>query len=169
MTLQERFSAKFVREGDDDCWLWTGAVNKHEYGSIYISRAAGTRLATHVALVLDGRPRPSQQHHALHRCDTPRCVNPAHLRWGTHAENMADMRERGRLDLSGFEEFWRTPGQQRRKFVCKRGHLLAGPNLYVSPKGRRQCAVCMKARKRVARLFEEPAPKPVQASLDLAS
>lgn len=32
----------------------------------------------------------------LHSCDNPACINPAHLRVATHAENMAEMARKGR-------------------------------------------------------------------------
>jgi hypothetical protein len=95
-----RYWAKVDRRGDDDCWIWRGARTAHGYGQI---GAGGTyrgrpirALATHVALAIDGRPRPSEAHVAMHRCDNPHCVNPRHLQWGTHRENMEDMRAKGR-------------------------------------------------------------------------
>jgi hypothetical protein len=33
----------------------------------------------------------------LHSCDRPACCNPAHLRLGTHADNMADRTARDRV------------------------------------------------------------------------
>lgn len=33
---------------------------------------------------------------ALHSCDNPSCINPLHLRWGTHSENNTECVSKGR-------------------------------------------------------------------------
>ena len=38
----------------------------------------------------------------LHSCDNPPCVNPAHLRLGTHAENMKEAKDRKRFPFNIF-------------------------------------------------------------------
>lgn len=75
------------------CWIWTKELDREGYGR-FVHR--GRRIGAHrVALALaTGRQEPSL--FVLHSCDNPPCVNPAHLRYGTHEENMADMISRDR-------------------------------------------------------------------------
>jgi predicted XRE-type DNA-binding protein len=98
--LVERFWPKVAQSGPDDCWPWTGAAEVSGYGKVFTGRNAdGTsqfvkahRLSWELA---NGRPIPDGLY-VLHACDNPPCVNPAHLRVGTLAENVADRVERNR-------------------------------------------------------------------------
>jgi len=75
-----------------ECWLWQGSG--HPYGQV---RVGGRMVGAHrVAWILaHGRPIPRGQVIA-HSCDTPRCVNPAHLEATSQAQNISDAVARGR-------------------------------------------------------------------------
>ncbi len=88
-----RFWSK-VNKGDPaECWEWTAYKDYKGYARLWFE--GRMRLASHVSLFLAGKARPDGLC-ALHGCDNPACVNPAHLRWGTHKENMTDKSARGR-------------------------------------------------------------------------
>jgi hypothetical protein len=85
-----------VRVDADGCWRWTASVNRNGYGQFGVgSRGDGVVLAHRHAYSIAIAPIPAGME-VRHRCDVPGCVNPAHLEIGTHAENMRDMKERGR-------------------------------------------------------------------------
>ena len=73
-----------------DCLEWSGAIAKTGYGVTRINKK--TVKCHRLALELEGINTTGW--HVLHSCDNPPCCNPAHLRIGTHYENMKDMLER---------------------------------------------------------------------------
>lgn len=101
-SMAERFWKKVKKTRG--CWLWNGAITTGGYGCLGIgSRTDGTRAserAHRVAWMLTRGPIPAGIF-VLHRCDNPRCVCPAHLFLGTHADNMQDMRAKGRSGHKG--------------------------------------------------------------------
>lgn len=89
-----RFWAKVAKSPDaDGCWLWIASTSHNGYGFF---KFHNRQLKAHrfiyewtIGVIPEGL-------HVLHRCDTPACVNPAHLFLGTHRDNMRDMHEKGR-------------------------------------------------------------------------
>jgi hypothetical protein len=86
----EDFERYYVPEPNSGCWLWTGETGRGGYGRFWSNYER--RWAHHVALKCD----VPDGHIVIHSCDTPCCVNPDHLRIGTHKDNQADAIKRGR-------------------------------------------------------------------------
>ena len=80
------------------CWEWTGPLDSRGYGVARSVRSGGNRGPARAHRVvyeaLDGEIPEGKL--LMHSCDNPRCVNPEHLTPGTDAENLADMRRKGR-------------------------------------------------------------------------
>lgn len=103
-TQEERFWEKVDVRGPDECWPWTAATDKYGYG---VLRPAGKRTdpsvkAHRYSAELAGMDIAGRA--VLHSCDNPPCVNPAHLRPGTQAENMRDKVGRNRAQRG--ERVW---------------------------------------------------------------
>lgn len=92
MEPSERFWSQVDIRGNEDCWYWKGLKNQGYSRFYYQGR---NRYAHRVAWQLTNGPIPEGLQ-VLHSCDTPECVNPGHLHLGTHAENMKEMKEKGR-------------------------------------------------------------------------
>lgn len=79
---------KHVAFSGDDCLLWPFSISVCGYpirrnGKKYI------RVNREMCELAHGAP-PSEGLHAAHSCGNALCLNPAHLRWATPAENNDD-------------------------------------------------------------------------------
>ena len=131
-SIEERFWTKVDIKHPDECWIWKagkGSKGENDYG--YFSKGKET-FAHRVSYILTYGPIP-QGLYVLHNCDTPSCVNPYHLRLGTHIDNVRDMIDRDRYYNSN-------------KTHCKRGHEFTPENTYTNKDGGRSCVECSKIR-----------------------
>ena len=89
--IEARFLAKVAEPDENGCHLWTAGVDKDDYGKFcYFGRTV--RAHRYAAGMVDWPPEIETRH----TCHVPGCVNPEHLTFGTHADNMRDRNEAGR-------------------------------------------------------------------------
>ena len=125
--LADRFWAKV--EKTDTCWIWRGHIMANGYGRMGIG-GGRTRLAHALACeLLYGCPVPEGLE-GDHLCRNPPCVNPMHLEWVTHRENI----RRGQNHVATYMDATH----------CQRGHPFDAVNTYIHRNGSRQCLACAK-------------------------
>lgn len=94
ISLADRFWMKVDKGASDDCWLWIGAGHGKSYGGFsYKGRSVP---AQRISWLLAHGAEPPEHLFVCHKCDVPKCVNPAHLFLGDHQANMDDMVQKGR-------------------------------------------------------------------------
>lgn len=91
-SIRDKLEAYSMPVTECGCWLWLGA-ERRGYGAINIKNKV---LYSHrvsyeefVGPIPDGLQ-------VMHTCDTPPCINPAHLKLGTDLDNTLDMMQKGR-------------------------------------------------------------------------
>lgn len=132
-SLSERIEERTSPEPNTGCWLWTGAVGDHGYGTISVNDT--TRLAHRLAFEAAKGPIPSGLQ-IDHLCRQRMCVNPQHLEAVTHREN--GIRGVGACAFNA------------RKTHCVNGHEFTAENTCQRKDTRhvtRQCVACGKARR----------------------
>lgn len=97
-TAMQRVFWTRVIKSTNGCWEWSGPRDSRGYGHLrWNGRAA---RAHRVAYELTkGQIPKGEGHHGIcvmHICDNKVCCNPSHLALGSHNDNMADMRQKGR-------------------------------------------------------------------------
>lgn len=91
--LEDRFWPKVDKSSLLGCWEWQGYRTEDGYGQV--SDGIRMRHAHRVSWELHNGSIPEGLV-VRHDCDNSSCVNPAHLRIGTHADNIADKVARNR-------------------------------------------------------------------------
>lgn len=135
--------SKIVAPNESECWLYTGPKNPEGYGLFHDVRFKGTRPPHRV--VYEALVGPIPQKLVIdHLCRVKLCVNPLHLEPVTDKVNIL----RGNCPAA----------QNARKTHCKYGHPLSGDNLYTSPKRRRQCRICLRAKRARRRIRQRQCP-----------
>lgn len=86
-TDERSFNEKVIIQ--QGCWEWAGAINSGGYTNIKGRQGHRVSWRIHRGEIPDGKM-------VLHTCDNKRCTNPKHLFLGTNADNMADMKDKGR-------------------------------------------------------------------------
>jgi hypothetical protein len=99
---KELFWQHVITVDGDACWGWTGSISRG-YGNVRVKKRhyGAHRISWEIHF---GAIPPGLS--VLHKCDNPSCCNPAHLFIGTQADNMRDMKEKGRAR-------WGTEGNPR--------------------------------------------------------
>jgi hypothetical protein len=127
MLAIDRFNNK--TDHREDCIIWTAKKDLWGYGRFWYNKrfvsAHRWIYEYEVGIIPDGLEID-------HLCNTPECVNTAHMEPVTTEENNKRRKDRKRF--------------------CKRGHEYNDNNTYITKNGVRQCRLCRSTLRKKRRL-----------------
>jgi len=130
-SARAKFFSRVVRASD--CWEWTGTHTVAGYPVFYYGRRQGKSIRLYAHRLVHYIITGEWPEVVMHVCDNPGCVNPAHLRGGTIADNNRDMMQKGRH-------------ASQKQTHCLHGHELTPDNVrYMARKTgkkQRRCLTC---------------------------
>ena len=91
-----RFHSRYTVNPDTDCWEWNARWGSKACEFYPFFWDEKQYFAARWALEFIAGTPPGTLN-ACHRCDNPRCVNPAHLFVGTQKDNIHDAMKKGRF------------------------------------------------------------------------
>lgn len=103
LTDEERFLKYVDKTAPNGCWHWIGAIDQG-YGKF---RMGKKNVPAHRASLILFSEQNENYRELLscHKCDNTVCVNPDHLFWGTHQDNVDDKMMKGRHNTGRGEAY----------------------------------------------------------------
>lgn len=125
---------------ESGCHIWMGSTNNHGYGTVHIGGRNGTVAFAHrLAYALSQGTTLADLPSGLcvkHACDTPPCINPAHLSLGTWRDNNHETIARHKHPVAFMDG------------KCRAGHDLAVTGIYeFTPQNRPRYRICRACRR----------------------